>query len=347
MHKAHLILTVDYELFGNGSGCLDSCVIKPAESMMQIAESFKAPITFFVEALEFISFATHLNDNRACKQLKHALIRGHDLQLHIHPQWDKAYYDAENGWQLNLSMWRLGDLSQSSIVSLVSECKEWLESEIASNISGYQCIAFRAGAWCIQPSRHIITTLVDKGILVDSSVAPGQWRPGRDDWADFRLTPNMPFWKTADDVCKSMDCGIWEVPITSTKINRIQHLKSLYASRRFSDYGLAFGCSGSYRSTASRGWNNFRTSVARLNQLGKVMLDFSTLSSKLLIQLTNEWLKKHSSYSKVPIVAIAHTKNFTERSKIAFKEYLEWAFEQKDICFSTFNFWLDEYKENE
>ena len=38
----HLILTVDYELFGNGSGDIVNCVIKPTAMMLDIADRYNA-----------------------------------------------------------------------------------------------------------------------------------------------------------------------------------------------------------------------------------------------------------------------------------------------------------------
>ena len=53
----HLILTVDYEIFGNASGSPLKCVVEPAERILSIAKHFAAPVTLFVEALEIMEMA--------------------------------------------------------------------------------------------------------------------------------------------------------------------------------------------------------------------------------------------------------------------------------------------------
>ena len=52
--SGHVILTVDYEVFGNGEGCLTHCVVEPASRLLQVAEKFNAPVTLFAEAAELM-----------------------------------------------------------------------------------------------------------------------------------------------------------------------------------------------------------------------------------------------------------------------------------------------------
>ncbi len=53
--NAHLILTVDYEVFGNGQGCLKHCVVEPASRLLRVADQFDAPVTLFAEAAELMA----------------------------------------------------------------------------------------------------------------------------------------------------------------------------------------------------------------------------------------------------------------------------------------------------
>ena len=113
-----LILTLDYELYGNGSGDIYTHIIEPTERILALAGEYKAKITFFVEVVEFWRIEEEwLNGNKmgydknpiedVRKQLQTAHKQGHDIQLHIHPQWVDAEY--KNGaWSVNLADWRLG-----------------------------------------------------------------------------------------------------------------------------------------------------------------------------------------------------------------------------------------------
>ncbi len=353
--SAHLILTIDYELFGDGKGCMDACVLQPAERMLRIAEKFSAPLTFFIEVLEFIAFAEKLGDSRAIMQMRAAVQRGHDAQLHLHPQWQRASIvnnsaavAADSEWIIDQHGWRIGDLDADEILALIRLGKNWLENEIAANVANYRSVAFRAGGWCIQPSHHVVAALRNSGFKLDSTVAPQQWRAARGEWSDFRGAPDLPFWKTNGDVCAAESDGLWEIPIAVGNIGRLHHLRNLLRNRNQPDAGMAPGCRGSYRGTADRVSDRLRVKSARLAQLGKVMLDFSTLPAADLIRVTRQWLKQYGAATQppIPIVAIAHTKNFNANSERALAEYLAWA-QREGLQLSTYGNWLQAVESHE
>ena len=90
----HLILTANVELFGNGSGCVNHCVLAPLERMAAVAEAYDARLELFVEALEFCAMEASPEHSKVIADVKRALAdllrRGHKLQLHLHPQWHGA-----------------------------------------------------------------------------------------------------------------------------------------------------------------------------------------------------------------------------------------------------------------
>ena len=333
----HLIITVDYEVFGNGMGCVDQCVLEPAERMIRIAERFDAPVTFFVEATEFIVKEEIRDDRPVRSQLAQAIAGGHDAQLHIHPQWADATCDENGNWKVDMKRWRVGDIDFTELSSLVEHGKDWLESVV--NHSGFRCIAFRAGGWCIQPSEHVMQVLYASGFKVDSTVAPGFWNAAPGEWCDFRKVPELPYWRTQGDVCRAEDDGIFEVPIVTGKIDRARHMRALKRAKTV-DGGLASGCEGSY-------WGpdglvgRIKGKVSKLARLGHVMLDLSTMSTDVLIDVTQQWIEKHAwrTNGPLPIVAIAHTKNFTRSSEAVLDAYLAWA-KNAGLKFSTFGEWL-------
>ena len=344
MENLHLILTVDYEVFGNGSGCVNKCVIEPVERMMHIAETFYAPLTFFVEAMEFQAMHGTKQFREASikvsDQIKSAVKNGHDAQLHLHPQWTNARLNESMNWTLDMSRWRIGDITANEVRYLISEGKAWLESICCLASSTYCCFAFRAGGWCIQPSDLVISALRDLGFCIDSTVAPCLYNAPKGEWSDFRNAPNLPFWNVSDDVCQNSDAGLIEVPIVTGKIGRLSHLSALIHSRRSGTFGLSPGCVGSYIGPDGRS-GAIMTKLSKLTQLGHVMLNFSTMPAHILITLTNQWIEKNrNALSPFPIVAIAHTKNFTPASESSLREYLFWA-RDEGIIFSTFKQWLD------
>jgi len=340
-----LILSVDHEVFGNGSGCLDACIKRPVDRILDVADKFSAPVTFFVEALEFEAMQRANIENiiPILEQLTDAYSRGHDLQLHIHPQWYNAIWDGDH-WQVNEKLWRMGNLDAGLAYDLLSQGKNWLEGLMAERFPEYKCIAFRAGGWCIQPSGLIVSALIKLGFKIDSTVAPGLRNAANGEWADFRKVPYLPFWKTERDVCRSGSSGLWEVPITTGKIGRMQHLQSVRLARSFGSGGMADGCVGSYQGANSK-LQSIKGKVAKFKDLGNVMLDISTMPADVLIEISKQWLKKYSGNDlPIPLVAIMHTKNFTDASERNMYKYLTWA-KEEGIEMVTYGRWVESVHE--
>ena len=48
-----LLLTLDYELFGDGSGDVFKHIVEPTNSVLEVAERYGAKITVFFEVVEY------------------------------------------------------------------------------------------------------------------------------------------------------------------------------------------------------------------------------------------------------------------------------------------------------
>ena len=82
------LLSVDYELFGNGSGDLYHDLIYPTNRLLYFLDCFNEKAIFYVEGLEFskLCFAgIDVTDIKA--QIVNIVERGHSIGLHVHPQW--------------------------------------------------------------------------------------------------------------------------------------------------------------------------------------------------------------------------------------------------------------------
>ena len=319
---------------------MDACVLRPANRMIEVAEKFEAPLTFFAEALEFIAMSEQVKEYRPTKQLNSALTRGHDVQLHLHPQWQRARYDhRQRQWRVDMARWRIGDLSQKETQELIRIGKQWVEGEVAKHVPGFRCLAFRAGGWCIQPAGSVVSSLVNLDFRIDSTVAPGLWNPAPGEWSDFRKVPSLPWWRVSGDVCvKCQEGKLIEVPIVTGRIPRWKHLSALKQHRAVNG-GLAEGCVGYYTGPGGL-FGRISTVAAKLFKLGMVMLDFSTMPADVLIQVTEQWMERFSDAAyPVPLVAIAHTKNFTTVSERNLRAYLTWA-RDVGLRFSTYGQWL-------
>lgn len=343
--KFHLILTLDYELFGNGSGCIRHCIVEPVKRLLEITARHGAPVTFFVDALEFDVISREFEKGALPdtydafpeleEQLRDLGSSSNSIQLHLHPQWLNATY-ADGSWQLDYDLWRIGDLASERIDDAVSRGIAYL-SKFCSRKS---IDTFRAGGWAIQPSARVLASLRRQGIERDSTVAPGLINRSRGEWFDFRQTPPHPFWPVVDNVCVLCDSpqnDFLEMPIATANIGKEAHIKALWEHRK----GPVFppGCNGSYAGPSGP-LDAWRAKLGKLLQLGTVMLDYSTLPAWALSEATRIYMDRFADCEHpVPMVAIGHNKNFSRRAEENLDAWLDWVAAQRDIEFSSFDQW--------
>ncbi|MEE9351327.1 MAG: hypothetical protein V3U78_03615 [Thiotrichaceae bacterium] len=340
----NIILSIDYEIFGDGSGSMDTCMVKPLDNMLSIASDYNASLSIFAETLEIQSLLTSAHHsqqaNSVCRQLQTACKAGHDVQLHLHPQWHSASVDVSNkSFTLHAENWRIGNVSKPVVEELIKQGKHWLEQLLQPACSDYQCVAFRAGGWCIQPSKPVIEALMNNDLYIDSTVAPGANNSVKEDWYDFRKAPDdLAFWKVYSDVTQPASTGLYELPITTGEIGYLKHLNIILSNMYFDS--LAPDCVGSYgipgikESALLSKLNQLR----KLSKLGHGMLDISTMPAETLIAITQSWQRKFPANADVTAVAIGHTKNFSKRAAIEFEKYLKWA-DAQNHQFITYQQW--------
>lgn len=245
-----LIFTLDYELYGNGSGNVFTHIVEPTNKILEIADKYNAKITFFFEVVEYWKLKAEWEKGNYMgytenpilameEQLRYAHSKGHDIQLHIHPQWVDAKWD--NGkWTVNNQHWRLGGyegVGENSLHTIIKRGKETIETIIGN---GYKCSAIRAGGYNAQPSDKIMDAMKDCGLKADSSIVPGAIESGSLSKYDYSMCRNnIGYWycKNALEKESADTTGIIELPIVAFPIVRIQkylskdRIKSLLQNR--------------------------------------------------------------------------------------------------------------------
>lgn len=235
-----LIITFDYELFGDGTGDVFTHVVEPTTKILNICEMQNIKVVIFFEVLEYLKLKEEwdkgnrmgylVNPIEAIKnQIQNAALKGHDIQLHIHPQWQNAKY--ENGkWILDFSNWRLGDFKGGGlgVRELIKECKESLEALIKPVLPNYECIGLRAGGYNIMPSKDVCSAMQSLGIKFDSSVYPGGYENTSLSAYDYRQVPiSLDYWwGESEDIrlISNFKEGVVEIPIFSLPIPRWKRL---------------------------------------------------------------------------------------------------------------------------
>ena len=194
--------TIDYEIFlGKNFLSADEVLFTPTDKLLKLWKDYNINGTFFPDICSVWQHKKYGINNYVKvfeSQMKQAVIEGHDIQLHLHPEWLSSYFS--NGyWHFKEKTSSLNDLEFNNNIgdsapSLISRAKQYLEDLICSTQNEYKCFIFRAGGWLIQPGINIIPSLLEYNINVDSSVIPGFLSPRIDYTIDFRSTPNKTSW---------------------------------------------------------------------------------------------------------------------------------------------------------
>ena len=161
-----------------------------------------------------------------------AVRRGHDVQVHIHPQWLKASIVRKNDGSSQYGEFEPSDYALGSgggdvyqrTREVVERGKQYLLDLLSPVNPEYRCVAYRAGGYAIQPQTEaIFAALEDAGIVIDSSVAPGMVVNNRLACLDFRGTPkkgNYFVSRTGGITCEA-ERGLFEIPVLAGPLDRV------------------------------------------------------------------------------------------------------------------------------
>lgn len=179
MTRIDLVLTDDWELRGDGSGHMPRLQFDTMERLLAIYERHGLTATFTVEVMQQLR---HLEEGARSPALadlarrwedrvRDAFRRGHDVQLHVHPQWDGAVREGDR-WRLS-APWSLPEHPPERVRGMLRRCREYLEGLLRPLDPDWRCVAFRGGSWCIAPGDHVLPALIDNGIVLDVSLVDG------------------------------------------------------------------------------------------------------------------------------------------------------------------------------
>lgn len=175
----HLILVDDWELRGDGSGNMNRIQFNQMRRLCDLYEKYGVRGTFNAEVMQQIQHREWGEQVPALKSLAdewdtlvaETFSRGHDIQLHIHPQWSNATF-KDGRWDLH-GDWSILTYSREEAAAMLNAGKEYLESLLALVSPDYRCVSFRSGAWCLAPSPFMIPLLSELGIIFDMSIVDG------------------------------------------------------------------------------------------------------------------------------------------------------------------------------
>jgi hypothetical protein len=318
------IFTIDYEIYGNGEGSLRKLVYEPTRHLKRIFDQSGVKCVFFVEASELEIIEKSGTDpvvHDVRKQVEELYQDGHEIALHLHPQWYNARYE-NGGWVLDYDEYNLCLLPEKRIAEIVDRSIAYLRAVLGD--PDYRPTSFRAGNWLFQPTMPAAKVLSERGVKIDSSVFKGgvQHQYG----LDYRPSiKNGDFWKFKDDVNEPDPNGpILEFPIYT---KRVPFWKMITGKR----LGLQRQSSSGAQTSAQK--RNRLLDRARFWY--PLKFDFCRMTMSELIGIVDS---VHSMDQKEPaflrpLVAIGHTKDLVDFETVElFLSYLD----KKGIPVTTF-----------
>jgi hypothetical protein len=218
-----VLFTLDYEIHGNGDGCPYELMVEPTNRMMDLFDRYGAKLTIMADIAEILKFREYRDRTgrddyhyeAIANQLRDAVRRGHDVQLHLHASYCNAEHRGDAGWSQDWSEYNFAGLPLERQSELIGIGKKYLEELLKPVAANYECFVFRAANWSVSPSRNVVHALLNNGIRIDSSVFKHGKRSGIVTF-DYTAAPSelVPWRVDANEICKSDETGrLLEIPI--------------------------------------------------------------------------------------------------------------------------------------
>ncbi|WP_343636748.1 hypothetical protein [Fluviicola sp.] len=308
LRSMQVILTFDYELFfGTNTGSVQKCMIEPTDRLLAIARKHAIPMVFFVDVGFLIKLREYKEQfpeleadfERIKNQLYEILELNGEVQLHIHPHWEKSHYDGKKWVVVTDGCYKLSDFPDEEAETIVRKYHRFL-----SEFAGRKPTTYRAGGWCIQPFSQVEKVFRELEIEKDSTVFPG----GKFESAhyQFDFTAVSPFrnpYRFRSDVTKAETDGYFlEIPIASWEFSPLFYWR-LYALGRLNPADHKMIGDGSFLAQPGR-----KKSVL-LNKTWNHVSSDGYYASQLMKQA-----KRYANRQVKTFVVIGHPKGMTNYS---------------------------------
>jgi len=346
------IFTLDYEIHGNGEGCPRELMVEPTQQMLDQFDRYGAKLTIMADVAEILKFKEYkertgrddFHYDAIASQLKDAVRRGHDVQLHLHASYFNARYEGGR-WLQDWSEYNFAALPFERMNELVCSGEKYLEQLLKPVAPTYRCFVFRAANWSVSPSLNVSRALVNNDIRVETSVfkhgrregivsfdytnAHSDLIPWRADENDFcREDPNSPLIE-APIYCERRWIGAF------VSLNRIYRA---YLTRKHSVISTSHTVGGDKALPRARKKPNF-AKLALPFRRHAWKADFNQCSGRQLIRALQRAARKHQNGNAAdyPFVLIGHSKLFTQHNERSLEPFLKFILQQKSrFGFATF-----------
>jgi hypothetical protein len=329
-----VIFTVDYEIHGNGEGCPHTLMVEPTSRLLDLLERFGAKLTIMADVAEILKFRQYRDQfgrddyhyEAILAQLKDAIRRKHDVQLHLHCSYFNSRFEGGK-WMQDWSEYNFAGLSEQRLNEVLRIGKEFLEKELRPIDSSYRCDVFRAANWAVSPSRNVVRALLNNGFQIDTSVFKYGRREGIVSFDYSRAPSNLvPWMADENDICQQdQKSGLLEVPIYAERrwigaFLTLQRIRRAWMSRQ---HRVAPASGNGNTTLAAEGSRRRLASLIRVvTQRYAWKADFNQCSGKQLIRALERAAIHHLSNESHPFVLIGHSKLFTRHNEHGLEPFL-------------------------
>lgn len=316
----NIYLTLDYELFlGKLSGTVDHCLIVPMNELETIADQYNVKFTIFVD-IAYLYRVSLLKEKESAlatdykkvkENIQHLQKKGHDIQVHFHPQWIYSNY-INDKWVIDLEHYKLSQVPEGILIPYFKNAKNLLEEICGKNLA-----AFRAGGYSLESYSNYLTLFRENKIVADCSVLSGGYRKTKMQYYDYSYLPAKTHWNFSQSIISEDIYGKFiELPTTTKAVPALTYLRlkkqldKLHAnSKKYGD-GTGVGSAGNF---GQRLFDKFN----KLWHNNVLPASIDGLLSEYLMQLYE------LNSAKEDFVIIGHPKNFTKKSLCNFERFLK------------------------
>lgn len=351
--RIQLALTDDWELRGNGSGDIEQIQFRVMRELISLYNSYGVKSTFNAEVMQQLTFRKLQDSFPQLKTLadswdehvRLAFSDGHDIQLHIHPQWSRVTFE-DGRWALS-GDWSLLNYKPEDSYAMLADSKAYLERLLTPLNENYRCVSFRSGSSAIAPSPFVLNQLAQLGLVFDMSLIEGLRVNTRNLQLDYSHCDEgfLPFYPQMHDARRVSDkiAPIVCIPIFSFTLSRRRCIGAVLS--KVSEKTFSRKINPATDSYAAQEWDEVgRTSlpakiydkVLQPSLKGKhIVADIGRMDFPSLREMLKaiRQAARESKQSQVCVILTNHSKYITDFSHI--ERFLKEARKYDDITFVT------------
>ncbi len=352
-----LLFTLDYEIHGNGDGNPQALMVEPTYRLMNLLEEYKQHLVIMADVAEILCFRryreqTGRDDFHVAEieeQLRDAVRRGHEVQLHIHSSYFRAEWDGKHFDQC-IEDYNMAALPIERIRAMVGECVCYLEALLRPVRADYKVWLFRAANWSMMPTPALYQVLTEYGITHDTSVYKGGCQGGSVCY-DYRTAYDnlLPYTASARNINDYDPAGaITEMPIY-TEMRPFYAFVSpirLYRMLRAKLHRHKRPVEATVPQPRIEQADNRRITLRSFFTRSPLKMDFNQLRSRQLIAMLRHIESRLTTIESqpaanrtsphyagvvgsnatepIPVVLIGHSKTFIPYNETTLRPFLRW-----------------------